>query len=140
MHWLLTTHVRRYHKHYQSSGHVWQGRFKAFPVQDDGHLTTMVRYAERNPLRANLVKRAEDWRWSSISADRTGHPPPGKHHPRPPLRQRNLADPNRGGTGPGIEPEPKGPAEEGEGGAVMLNVPFSSFRPIDRDLFKKWWG
>src|SRR5471030_829746 len=32
MGWLLTAHVRRYHKHYRSSGHVWQGRFKAFPV------------------------------------------------------------------------------------------------------------
>jgi putative transposase len=35
MQWLLTTHVRRYHKHYGSSGHVWQGRFKSFPVQRD---------------------------------------------------------------------------------------------------------
>src|SRR3954469_11960214 len=34
MHWLLTTHVRRYLRHDQGSGHVWQGRFKAFPIQD----------------------------------------------------------------------------------------------------------
>src|SRR5271157_2038460 len=32
MHWLLTTHVRRYQRHYHSSGHIWQGRFKAFPT------------------------------------------------------------------------------------------------------------
>ena len=38
MQWLLTSHVRRYHKHYGSSGHVWQGRFKSFPVQRDEHL------------------------------------------------------------------------------------------------------
>ncbi len=37
MQWLLTTHVRRYHKHYGSSGHVWQGRYKSFPVQRDEH-------------------------------------------------------------------------------------------------------
>ena len=37
MHWLLTTHVRRYLRHYRSSGHVWQGRFKAFPTQEDEH-------------------------------------------------------------------------------------------------------
>src|SRR5688572_53784 len=33
MQWLLTAHVRRYHRHYRGSGHVWQGRFKAFPIQ-----------------------------------------------------------------------------------------------------------
>jgi putative transposase len=32
MQWLMTSHVRRYHRHYGSSGHVWQGRFKAFPI------------------------------------------------------------------------------------------------------------
>jgi putative transposase len=66
MQWLLTAQVRRYHRHYQSSGHVWQGRFKAFPIQQDEHLLTVVRYIERNPLRAGLVARAEDWLWSSL--------------------------------------------------------------------------
>jgi putative transposase len=66
MQWLLTTHVRRYHRHYQSSGHVWQGRFKAFPIQQDEHLLTVLRYIERNPLRAGLVARAEDWLWASL--------------------------------------------------------------------------
>jgi len=66
MHWLLTTHVRRYHKHYHSSGHVWQGRFKAFPIEQDDHLLTVLRYVERNSLRADLVERAEQWRWSSL--------------------------------------------------------------------------
>jgi putative transposase len=67
MQWLLTSHVRRYHRHYHSSGHVWQGRFKAFPIEQDEHLVTVLRYVERNPLRANLVERAEDWRWSSLA-------------------------------------------------------------------------
>jgi len=66
MQWLLTAHVRRYHKHYRSSGHVWQGRFKAFPIEQDAHLLTVLRYIERNPLRAELVDRAEQWRWSSL--------------------------------------------------------------------------
>ena len=65
MQWLLTAHVRRYHRHYQGSGHVWQGRFKAFPIQQDEHLLTVLRYVERNPVRANLVERAEHWAWSS---------------------------------------------------------------------------
>jgi putative transposase len=66
MGWLLTAHVRRYHKHYRSSGHVWQGRFKAFPIHENDHLLSVLRYIERNPLRANLVAKAEDWSWSSL--------------------------------------------------------------------------
>ena len=66
MQWLLTAHVRRYHQHYRSNGHVWQGRFKAFPIEQDDHLLTVLRYIERNPLRAGLVRRAEEWRWSSL--------------------------------------------------------------------------
>ena len=66
MQWLLTTHVRRYHRHYHSSGHVWQGRYKAFPIQEDQHLLTVLRYIKRNALRAGLVGRAEDWPWSSL--------------------------------------------------------------------------
>ena len=65
MHWLLNAHVRRYHQHYHSSGHLWQGRFKAFPIAQDEHLLTVLRYVERNPVRANLARRAEDWPWSS---------------------------------------------------------------------------
>jgi putative transposase len=68
MQWLLTSHVRRYHRHYHGSGHVWQGRFKAFPVQEDEHLGTVLRYVERNALRAHLVLRAEAWPWSSAAA------------------------------------------------------------------------
>jgi putative transposase len=66
MHWLLTTHVRRYLRHYHSSGHIWQGRFKAFPIEGDEHLLTVLKYIERNPLRARLVDRAEAWPWSSL--------------------------------------------------------------------------
>ena len=66
MQWLMTSHVRRYHRHYGSSGHIWQGRFKAFPIQEDEHFLTVLRYVERNALRARLVKRAEDWAWGSL--------------------------------------------------------------------------
>jgi putative transposase len=74
MMWLLTAHVRRYHQHYHSSGHVWQGRFRAFPIQEDDHLLTVLRYTERNPLRAELVERAQDWRWSSAGPAWAGKP------------------------------------------------------------------
>jgi len=66
--WLTLTHTQRWHAHRHSigSGHVHQGRFKSFPVQDDDHFYTVCRYVERNALRANLVRRAEDWRWGSL--------------------------------------------------------------------------
>jgi len=68
MQWLMTAHVRRYHRHHGSAGHIWQGRFRAFPIQGDWHLLTVVRYVERNPVRARLVDRAELWPWSSAGA------------------------------------------------------------------------
>jgi putative transposase len=67
MHWTFTTHVRWYHAKYSTSGRIWQGRFKAFAVQEDHHLLTLMRYVERNALRANLVERAEDWKWGSLA-------------------------------------------------------------------------
>ena len=67
--WLTLTHTQRWHAHRHStgSGHVYQGRFKSFPIQEDVHLYTVARYVERNALRANLVRRAEHWRWGSLS-------------------------------------------------------------------------
>jgi putative transposase len=53
---------------------VWQGRFKAFPIQQDEHLLAVLRYVERNALRANLVKRAQDWTWCSLRERLTGQP------------------------------------------------------------------
>ena len=45
---------------------MWQGRFKAFPIEDDAHLLSVMRYVERNPLRAELVEQAEQWPWGSL--------------------------------------------------------------------------
>lgn len=66
--WLTHTHTMRWHAHFgtSGSGHLYQGRFKAFPVQDDPHYLTVLRYVERNALRAGLVERAEQWRFSSL--------------------------------------------------------------------------
>jgi len=65
MQWLMTSHVRRYHRHYESSGHIWQGRFKSFIIQRDEHLLMVLRYVEGNPVRAGLVNSAKEWLWSS---------------------------------------------------------------------------
>lgn len=70
MHRLQTTHVRRYFQHYHDDrgGHLYQGRYKSFAVdgEDEHHLLVLLRYVEANPLRAGLVTRAEDWKWSSL--------------------------------------------------------------------------
>jgi putative transposase len=72
MQWVTTTHSRRWHAHRNSAGTgpVYQGRFKSFPIQDDDHLLVACRYVERNPLRAALVRRPQDWPWSSASPRR----------------------------------------------------------------------
>lgn len=69
---LTVTHVRRWHLHRHSvgHGHLYQGLYKSFPIQQDAHFLTACRYVERNALRANLVERAEDWRWSSLTVRR----------------------------------------------------------------------
>ena len=67
MRWVTVTHTQRWHAHHKTSGTgpIYQGRFKSFPVEQDEHFFTVVRYVERNPLRAGLVSRASRWRWSS---------------------------------------------------------------------------
>jgi len=52
-------------------GYLWQGRFASFPM-DDNYLLTCARYAELNPVRARLVGRAREWRWSSARAHLKG--------------------------------------------------------------------
>jgi putative transposase len=60
--------VRRWHLHRKTVGcrHLYQGTYKSFPIETDEHLLTVLCYVERNALRAGLVERAEDWRWSSL--------------------------------------------------------------------------
>jgi len=68
MKWLGTTHARRWQVAHQTTGggSVYQGRFKSFPIELSGHLLTVCRYVERNPLRADLVRKAQEWRWSGL--------------------------------------------------------------------------
>jgi hypothetical protein len=67
MQWLLTGHVRRYHKHYGGSGHVWQGRFKSFSVQRDvlqnGRFQTFQwfnRFASLKTFKSQRLGEGED--------------------------------------------------------------------------------
>lgn len=65
---LTITHARNWQENRRrvGYGHLYQGRYKSFPVESDDHFYQVVRYVERNALRARLVTRAEDWRWSSL--------------------------------------------------------------------------
>jgi putative transposase len=65
---------RRYagiiHARRRRTGHFWQGRFGSV-VMDEDHLAAALRYVSLNPVRARLVARARDWRWSSTRAHLT---------------------------------------------------------------------
>jgi putative transposase len=62
-----TVYAMRFNQRTKLGGHVWQGRFYSCAF-DDAHVWAAVRYVERNPVRAGLVERAEDYRWSSAAA------------------------------------------------------------------------
>jgi putative transposase len=68
MHWFTATHALRWRiaNNTVGEGAVYQGRYKAIPVHTEEYFLTVARYVERNPLRARLVAKAEDWRWSSL--------------------------------------------------------------------------
>jgi len=66
MQWVMTSHVRYYHKKNKTSGHIWQGRYKSFIVEKESYYITLIQYIEANALRAKLVKRAEDWLYGSL--------------------------------------------------------------------------
>ena len=66
--WMTMTHAQRWHAYRGTAGtgHLYQGRFKSFPVQSDGHMLKVFRYVEQNALRARLVETAQDWPYSSL--------------------------------------------------------------------------
>ena len=74
--WLTLTHSQRLHAHRHTTGygHIYQGRFKSFPVEQDQAALNVIRYVERNALRAHLVDKEQDWRccslWRRVHGDR----------------------------------------------------------------------
>ena len=72
--WLAHTHAVRVRAHQRNPGigPLYQGRFKALPVETGPHLRTLLRYVERNPVRAKLAGSALDWRWGSAHARHRG--------------------------------------------------------------------
>jgi putative transposase len=74
MKWITVTHSHRWHGAHGTvgCGHLYQGRYKSFPVQSNSYYLTLMRYVECNPLKAGLVEKAGQWPWSSL-AIRTGN-------------------------------------------------------------------
>ncbi|WHH57932.1 transposase [Petroclostridium sp. X23] len=60
-----TGYARWYNWKYHRVGHVFQGRYKSECVEDDAYLLTVIRYIHNNPVKANLIKKSEEWRWNS---------------------------------------------------------------------------
>ena len=75
MQWVTLTHTQRWHTQNKTvgTGHLYQGRYKSFLIQGDKHLLGVVRYVERNGLRANLVKKAQNWAFASLTRRISGN-------------------------------------------------------------------
>jgi putative transposase len=67
MHLLTNSHTRKVHTNTKTTGTgpLYQGRYKSFIIESDAHLLTVIKYVERNPVRAGMVKSVEDWKWGS---------------------------------------------------------------------------
>jgi putative transposase len=72
--WLTHTHAMRAitHRRVMGMGPLYQGRFKSLPVQGDEHLLTLLRYIQRNPVRAKLSRHAAEWRWGGEGVRHAG--------------------------------------------------------------------
>ncbi len=63
----MISHVQRYHRHYRSSGHVWQGRVKSFPIEQDGHLLTVLRYIVNQEGHCHGPGRCRDFQFQAAT-------------------------------------------------------------------------
>jgi len=77
MQWFGVAYTSRFNIKNQKSGHLFQGRFKSILVENDAYMLQLSYYIHNNPLRAGMVKRLADYRWSSYTAYayRKNHPP-----------------------------------------------------------------
>jgi len=75
--WMGVNYFVWFNRRHERSGHLFQGRFKSFPLQDDRYFLAMCFYIHGNPLRAGIVKKLSDYRWSSYPAyaDKRSQPP-----------------------------------------------------------------
>ena len=92
--WLAGTHACHFNRRYVYSGAVYQGRFRSVAIYDSLQLLRVLRYVEANPVRAGLVARGEQWRWSSVSRQASDVVLTPSPLPRPAGWLELLADPD----------------------------------------------
>jgi REP element-mobilizing transposase RayT len=95
MHWFGTTYTQRFNFRHSHKGHLFQGRYKSILVQNDAYLLQLSCYIHRNPLRAGIVKRLADFRWSSYLAYAYGRKAPKWLQTDLILSQFESEDPNK---------------------------------------------
>ena len=115
MGWVGVTHVRRHHAAHgtRGGGHLYQGRFKSFPIAADDHLRLVLRYVEANARRAGLVARSADWPWGGLHARRAGGKPLGVVRLAGRCAGRLGGRGGRRPVGPRPGPAAAGPCESG---------------------------
>ena len=67
-------YVQYFNRTYQRTGTLWEGRFRSCLTQTENYVLACYRYIEQNPVRAGMVKRPQDYRWSSYHANGAGRP------------------------------------------------------------------
>ena len=92
--WLAGTHACHFNRRYGYSGAVYQSRFRSVAIYDSLQLLRVLRYVEANPVRAGLVARGEQWRWSSVSRQASDVVLTPSPLPRPAGWLELLADPD----------------------------------------------
>ncbi len=96
MQWLGVSYTNRFNRRHRRYGHLFQGRFKSILVQNDAYMLRLSCYIHRNPVRAGLVARLADYRWSSYRAYAYGKSPGPWLETGMILSQTaNAADPHR---------------------------------------------
>ena len=68
MHWLGTAYAQYFNRKHKRVGHLFQGRFKGILIEKQDYLNEVLRYTILNPVRAHMVERPEEYRWSSYRA------------------------------------------------------------------------
>jgi hypothetical protein len=101
MQFLLSSYSRRFNRRYDRSGHLFQSRYWTELIERDEHFVENTRYVARNPVRAGIVERPQDWPWSSDRAYRGLEPAPefltterilGRFDPDPEVARRRYAE------------------------------------------------
>ncbi len=117
---LSVTHVTRWQKYRNvvGVGHLYQARFKSFPVETEDYFNQVMLYVERNALRANLCQTSEDWRWGQLARDLglISDSTPARQTPQVGCRQLNGPVPVVFGT----KFAPEKPGNLGKMGGVAL--------------------